>query len=121
MSQSCIFCKIVAGEIPSKKVYEDESFLAFHDIHPSAPVHVLLIPKQHWANLQEAVSQTKLLGQMMSLVPSIAGSLGCAIQGEWGKAQGGFRVVVNNGPDGGQEVEHLHVHILGGPRPWKHN
>jgi histidine triad (HIT) family protein len=119
MTDSCIFCKIVAGEIPSKKVYEDTDFLAFHDINPSAPVHVLLIPKVHVVDLQQAAVSADLLGRMLALAPKIATDLGCGVVGDWGKSQGGFRVMINNGPDGGQEVGHLHLHIMGGKRPWK--
>jgi histidine triad (HIT) family protein len=108
---NCIFCKIVAGQIPSKKVYEDEEFLAFHDIHPKAPVHVLLIPKLHIASLDEAGPEHQLLlGKMLTLAPKLAKEQGCA---------NGFRTVFNTGPDGGQEVYHLHLHVLGGPRPWQ--
>lgn len=108
---NCIFCKIVAGQIPSRKAYEDEELLAFHDIRPHAPVHLLLIPKRHLHSLQEAGPQDEaLLGRMLALAPRLAREHG---------ADNGFRVVVNTGPDGGQEVYHLHLHIMGGPRPWR--
>ena len=111
---NCIFCKIAAGKIPSKKVYEDEEVLAFHDIHPWAPVHFLLIPKQHIASLAHVEgSHAALLGKMMSLVPRRAQQEGCRPY-----PQGGFRLVCNTGDDGGQEVKHLHFHVIGGPRPW---
>lgn len=114
MSADCIFCKIVRGEIPSRKVYEDDDFLAFHDINPAAPVHVLLIPKKHLVSLQTVgQDDAALLGRMMTLVPKVALEAGCRPG-----PQGGFRVVVNSGIDGGQEVNHLHLHIMGGPRPW---
>ena len=107
---NCIFCKIVAGQIPSKKVHEDDDVLAFHDIHPWAPVHVLLIPKQHLATLADAGPEHDvLLGKMLSLAPRLMKQLGVS---------NGFRTVVNTGPDGGQEVYHLHMHVFGGPRPW---
>lgn len=107
----CLFCRIAAGEIPSNKVYEDEELLAFHDIHPAAPVHFLMIPKRHLVSLQEVhAGDAPLLGRMLALAPQLARDQGCA---------NGFRVVINNGPDGGQEVNHLHIHVLGGPRPWK--
>lgn len=106
----CIFCKIAAGEIPSKKVYEDEEVFAFHDIRPAAPVHFLIVPKAHLESLAHADPEhTALLGRMLSLVPRLAAQEGCA---------NGFRVVINTGRDGGQEVPHLHIHVLGGPQPW---
>ena len=111
---NCIFCKIVAGQIPAKKVYEDEDLLAFHDIAPWAPVHVLLIPKQHIVSMAHLdASHQALMGRMMLLAPEIAKAQGCEPYPE-----GGFRIVVNTGRQGGQEVHHLHMHIMGGPRPW---
>ena len=108
---SCLFCRIAAGEIPSKKVYEDDEVLVFHDIHPAAPVHLLMIPKDHVDNLITAEARhAAVLGKMLLLAPRLAREQG---------ATDGFRIVINNGPDGGQEVYHLHVHVLGGPRPWK--
>ena len=111
MSSSCLFCRIARGEIPSRKVYEDDEVVAFHDIHPAAPVHLLMVPKEHVDNLMDAHARHEmLLGRMMLLAPRLAREQG---------ATDGFRIVINNGPDGGQEVYHLHVHVLGGPRPWK--
>lgn len=113
MSQdpNCIFCKIIAGQIPSQKIYEDEELLAFNDIRPAAPVHFLIIPKQHLASLVEASPEhERLLGRMLTLAPRLAQQQG---------AGNGFRTVINTGPDGGQEVYHLHIHVMGGPRPWK--
>jgi histidine triad (HIT) family protein len=111
---NCIFCKIAAGTIPSRKVYEDAEVLAFHDIHPWAPVHFLMVPKQHIASLaQVGPEQAPLLGRMMALAPRLALQEGCRPYPE-----GGYRVVINTGADGGQEVHHLHVHVFGGPRPW---
>ena len=108
---NCIFCKIVAGQIPSKKAYEDEELLAFHDINPWAPVHVLIIPKAHIATLYDAEpGDQALLGRMMGLAPRLMRELG---------VDDGFRTIVNTGPNGGQEVYHLHMHVMGGPRPWK--
>jgi histidine triad (HIT) family protein len=108
---SCIFCRIVRGEIPSKKAYEDDEVLVFHDIHPAAPVHLLMIPKEHFETLGDAEEgHEQLLGRMLRLAPRLAREQG---------ATNGYRVVANNGPDGGQEVNHLHFHLLGGPRPWK--
>jgi histidine triad (HIT) family protein len=107
---NCIFCKIVAGQIPSKKAYEDEDLLAFHDIHPWAPVHVLIIPKRHIATLYDAApGDDVLLGRMLGLAPRLMRELG---------VDDGFRTIVNTGPNGGQEVYHLHMHVMGGPRPW---
>ena len=107
----CIFCKIVAGEIPCRKVYEDEDVLAFHDIHPVAPVHFMLIPKRHVDSLAECDdSHRDVLGKMLLLAPRLAKEQGLA---------DGFRIVINTGRGGGQEVFHLHVHVIGGngPRP----
>ncbi|MCL2307648.1 MAG: histidine triad nucleotide-binding protein [Proteobacteria bacterium] len=105
----CIFCKIIRGEIPAKKVFEDDDVLAFLDIKPIAPVHVLLIPKRHIASLAQ-VNETDapLLGKMLTLVPMLAAAQG---------ADDGFRVIVNAGRVGQQEVPHLHIHIIGGPHP----
>ena len=111
MSEKCLFCRIARGELPSRKAYEDDQFLAFHDINPAAPVHLLVIPKLHVDSLITAGPEHEaLLGKLVSLAPRLAKEQGC---------DNGFRVVINNGPDGGQEVYHLHIHILGGPRPWK--
>ena len=101
----CIFCKIVAGQIPSKKAYEDEDVLVFHDIHPIAPVHLLLVPKQHVASLSECGEQHQaLLGRLLLLAPKLAAEQGLD----------GFRTMINTGRSGGQEVFHLHVHVFGG-------
>ena len=111
----CLFCKIIEGKIPSKKVYEDEDVLAFYDINPSAPIHFLIIPKTHISKLADATMENQqILGKMMLLIPKIALDAG-ARPGQLG----GFKVIVNNGADGGQEVYHLHIHVLAGPRPWK--
>jgi histidine triad (HIT) family protein len=107
----CIFCRIAQGQIPCRKAYEDDELLVFHDINPAAPVHLLMIPKEHVENLMTAEPRhAALLGRMLGLAPRLAREQGAA---------DGFRIVINNGPDGGQEVYHLHVHVLGGPRPWK--
>jgi len=111
---NCVFCKIVRGEIPSNKVYEDEELLAFHDIRPWAPVHFLIIPKQHIPSMAQVGDEhAALLGRMMVLAPRLA-----AQEGAQPYPQGGFRIVVNTGEHGGQEVHHLHLHVIGGPRPW---
>ncbi|MDO8412196.1 MAG: histidine triad nucleotide-binding protein [Gallionellaceae bacterium] len=102
----CIFCKIVRGEIPCRKVYEDDELFAFHDIHPVAPVHFMLIPKLHLASLQEVNgSHAVLLGKMLVLAAQLATEQGL---------DDGFRTVINTGRGGGQEVFHLHIHIIGG-------
>lgn len=107
----CIFCKIVDGQLPSSKVYEDDDVLAFHDIHPFARVHFLIIPKMHIATLADCTpSDEGLLGKMLLLAPRLA------------KAQGldaGFKTLINTGRGGGQEVFHLHVHVFGGGDPVK--
>jgi len=105
---SCIFCRIVRGEIPSQKVYEDDAVLAFKDVRPAAPVHVLLVPKLHVASLYEAgEDQAPLLGRLLGLAGRIAREQG---------ATDGFRTIVNTGRVGGQEVYHLHIHVIGGPK-----
>lgn len=107
---NCIFCKIVAGQIPSKKVYEDEETFVFHDIRPAAPVHLLIIPKLHVETLFEVeAAHEGLLGRMLLLAPKLAREHG---------AGNGFKTLINTGADGGQEVYHLHLHVIGGPKPW---
>ncbi|MBI5438328.1 MAG: histidine triad nucleotide-binding protein [Nitrosomonadales bacterium] len=102
----CIFCKIAQGEIPCRKVYEDDEFFAFHDINPAAPVHFMLIPKLHLASLAEAgEAHAALLGRMLVLAPRLAREQGL---------ENGFRTVINTGKGGGQEVFHFHIHIIGG-------
>ena len=105
---NCIFCKIAAGEIPSQKVYEDESVVAFKDLSPKAPVHVLIVPKKHIQSVAHFQAEDKELAAhiFVDVVPKLANELGIA--------EGGFRVVMNTGDDGGQTVHHLHVHLLGG-------
>ena len=110
----CLFCKIARGEIPSRKVFENDEMIAFHDIHPWAPVHFLMVPKAHVDSLaQVQESDAPLLGRMLTLAPKLALQEGCRPYPE-----GGHRVVINTGREGGQEVHHLHLHVLGGPRPW---
>lgn len=102
----CLFCKIVAGQIPSKKVYEDETVFAFHDIDPRAPKHILVIPKKHLASLADAQPTDELLlGHILAIAAQIARDQ------DLGK---GYRVVISTGPEGGQTVDHLHLHLLGG-------
>ena len=105
----CIFCKIVRGEIPSRKVFEDDQMLAFHDISPLAPVHFMMIPKKHVDSLGDCDdSHAAVLGHMMAMAGRLARAQG---------ATDGFRTVVNTGRVGRQDVYHLHIHILGGPDP----
>ena len=105
----CIFCRIVAGQIPAKKVYEDEDILAFNDINPARPVHVLVIPKEHITSLATATAEdTPVLGKMLAVANGIATEQG---------SPDGFRVIINTGRVGNQEVPHLHLHIVGGPDP----
>lgn len=105
MSVGCIFCKIAKAEIPANKIYEDDDVIAFHDIHPIAPVHFLIVPKLHIESLASCVLQHQvLLGKLLLLAPKLA------------KEQGleGFRTMINTGHDGGQEVFHIHLHVFGG-------
>ena len=119
--EDCIFCKIVKKELPSTLVFENERIMVFKDIHPAAPVHLLIIPKKHIQTLSHcSEDDAALLGEMMALIPKLAREEGIAVSGtETGTPQGGFRVVVNTGPDGKQDVYHMHIHLMGGPRPWK--
>ena len=105
----CLFCKIVKGEIPVKKVFEDHEMIAFHDIHPRAPMHLLVVPKRHIESLATAQAEdAQLLGRMMTRLKGLAIENG---------SPNGFRTVVNSGEVGRQEVYHLHIHVLGGPEP----
>ncbi len=118
---NCIFCKIAAKQIPSKMIFEDDDLIAFHDINPAAPVHFLIVPKEHIASLAQCEERhAALLGKMSLLAPKLAQELGCGYVAEagGGNSSGGFKTQFNTGPDGGQEVYHLHMHVLGGPRPW---
>lgn len=107
----CLFCKIIAGEIPSKMVFEDHLTFAFRDINPQAPTHVLVVPRKHIASLAETgVEHQELLGYLQLVAARIAVNEGLS---------NGFRTVINSGPDGGQTVDHLHLHLLGGrPMHW---
>lgn len=105
MMSDCLFCKIAAGEIPTELVHSDEHCVAFRDIHPKAPVHLLLIPRVHCENLRDATEQhPELLAHMMAVAPKIAEQAGAR----------DFRLITNNGAGSGQEVFHLHFHLLGG-------
>jgi len=106
---NCLFCRIIKGEIPSKKVYEDEDLLVFHDIAPKAPLHLLVIPKEHIESMQDLEDRhIEVMGKMMVLARQLARDHG---------SPEGFRTVVNTGKVGRQEVYHLHMHLLGGPTP----
>lgn len=108
----CIFCRIAAGRVPSRKLHEDGELLAFHDIAPWAPVHFLIVPKEHIPTLVDVRDEHEpLLGRMLRLAPKLMLAQGVT---------DGFRSIVNSGPNGGQEVYHLHLHVMGGARPWKH-
>jgi len=103
----CIFCKIIAGEIPSKKIYEDDEMLAFNDITPKAPVHILLIPKKHIKSLLDLDPEdTVLAGRLLYKAQELAKEMGCG--------EKGARFIINAKKHGGQTVDHLHIHILGG-------
>ena len=109
MGQDCVFCKIVRGEIPSRKVYEDDEILGFDDIHPLAPMHFMLIPKRHIASLAEAtMDDAGVLGRIMALTGRLAREQG---------SPEGYRTIVNTGRIGRQDVMHVHVHVVGGPNP----
>lgn len=104
---SCLFCRIVQGDVPSTRVHEDERALAFLDIRPQAPIHIVVIPKIHLDRLADATDAHRdLLGHLMQVAAGVARDRGLA--------ERGYRLVVNNGPDGGQTVDHLHLHLLGG-------
>ena len=104
---NCIFCKIAGGEIPARKVYEDDDVLAFHDINPVAPVHFMLIPKKHVATLYDVTNgDAPILGKILTLAPRLAREPGAA---------DGCRTIINTGRVGRQEVMHVHVHVIGGP------
>jgi histidine triad (HIT) family protein len=110
----CIFCKIAAGDLPSKKIYEDDELIAFHDIAPKAPVHFMIVPKAHIpSTAQLGPEHAALMGRIMVLTPKLAQQQGCAPYPD-----GGWRIVINTGQVARQDVQHLHVHVLSGPRPW---
>jgi len=109
MVQDCIFCKIVAGEIPCEQVYADDLIIAFHDISPQAPTHILVIPRKHISDMNEASAEDQaVLGHMMLRASEIAAKAGLA--------ESGYRLALNTGPDARQSVFHIHLHILGGRR-----
>lgn len=107
--ENCLFCKIVRGEIPARKVFEDDEILAFHDINPARPVHLLIIPKRHIASLATVTdADAPVLGHVLAVASRLASEQG---------SPDGFRVIINTGRIGHQEVPHLHAHIVGGPEP----
>lgn len=109
METNCLFCKIVAGEIKAKTVFENDSVLAFWDINPIAPVHILIIPKKHIASMSEVAEEDqKVLGEMLFSASQIAK--------EFGISEGGYKLLIRTGRNGGQEVPHIHLHLLGGGR-----
>jgi len=109
MAEECIFCRIVAGEVPSDIVYQDEDFLAFRDISPQAPTHVLIIPKIHITSSAELTEEhQELAGRLIIIAKNLAEKEGVAKRG--------YRLVINCGPDGGQAVPHLHLHLIGARR-----
>ncbi|MGB0442294.1 MAG: histidine triad nucleotide-binding protein [Pseudohongiellaceae bacterium] len=112
MSNDCLFCKIISGDIPSNKVYSDDHVYAFHDINPAAPTHVLVIPRKHLSAVNDCSEEHEpLLGALMAAANRIVVQLGLE--------ESGFRYVINTGSHGGQTVFHLHLHILGGrPLTW---
>lgn len=107
--ENCLFCKIALGQIPARKVYEDEDVLAFHDINPARPVHLLVIPRRHITSLATVKeADAPVLGRMLVIADRLAREQG---------SPDGFRVIINTGRIGHQEVQHLHAHIVGGPDP----
>lgn len=105
MADDCLFCKIVAGDIPSAKVYEDDVCYAFDDIEPEAPVHTLIVPKQHFDNLNDGADE-EVLGHLLSVAREVA-----KIKGVY---ESGYRININTGPDSASTVPHLHLHVMGG-------
>jgi histidine triad (HIT) family protein len=116
---NCLFCKIAAGTVPSTVLYEDEEIKVFKDINPAAPVHFLIIPKEHIDTLSNCrEGHAALLGKMSLLAARLAEEQGCAYKvAADGTKSGGYKTLFNTGPDGGQEVYHLHLHVIGGAQP----
>ena len=105
--ENCIFCKIISGDIPADKVYEDENIIAFNDINPQAPTHILVIPKEHFCNIHTVPNDKQ------NLFSELFGAVSKIVK-EQKLTENGYRLVINSGKDGGQEVDHIHVHLLGG-------
>jgi histidine triad (HIT) family protein len=111
MSENCIFCRIARGELPSQPVYQDDEVIAFRDIKPAAPTHLLIVPREHIDSLMTAEPRHQaLLGKMLLLAPRLIREQGI---------DDGFRLVINSGTGGGQEVFHIHFHVMAGARPWR--
>lgn len=109
MANDCIFCRIAAGEIPAQVVYQDAHVVAFRDIHPQAPVHLLVIPREHVASLDAlGDAHTEVAGRLLTALPRVAAAAG--------GLEDGYRMIANNGENAGQTVHHLHLHLLGGRR-----
>lgn len=109
MSDDCVFCKIIAGELPARVIHSDDSVVVFKDIAPKAPVHLLVVPRTHLADLEDGgCDREDLLGHMVATA--------CTAAAAEGVTESGYRLVLNNGPDSGQEVPHIHLHVLGGRR-----
>ncbi len=105
----CLFCRIARGDIPARKVFEDDQVIAFHDINPARPMHLLVVPKRHIESLQTVTAADEpVLGRMLAVANQLANENG---------SPDGFRVIINSGRIGGQEVSHLHAHLVGGPEP----
>ncbi len=107
----CIFCKIAAGEIPARMVYQDESVVAFHDLHPVAPAHILIVPRHHAGDIQELAADEQgpaVMAAVLQAVPRVAAAMGVD--------RSGFRLINNCGEDGGQTIRHVHFHLIGGRR-----
>lgn len=111
MSENCLFCRIVRGELPSQQVHQDDELVVFRDIKPAAPLHLLIVPREHVDSLMTAEPRHQaLMGKMLLLAPRLAREQGF---------DNGFRLVINSGPGGGQEVFHIHLHVMAGARPWR--
>jgi histidine triad (HIT) family protein len=109
MSENCIFCKIISGEIPGEKIHTDDLVTAFRDIHPVAPIHILIVPNQHIASVNDLTDENeRVTGRMLSVAKKLAAQEGIA--------ENGYRLIVNTGPHGGQVVFHLHFHLIGGQK-----
>ena len=110
LDEPCLFCGIAAGTVPAAVVYRGPEVLAFRDIHPQAPVHLLVVPRRHWSGLDDPALPAEALGRLLQVARTLAGEEGLGA---------GYRVVINTGEDGGQTVGHLHLHVLGGrPLAW---
>ncbi len=117
--KNCIFCNISDGKIPAKFIYQDDEIIAFYDINPSSPVHFLVVPRKCIASLNDCDdSHVELLGKMLLLAAKLSKKLGIQLKTDNNKLSGGFKSLINTGPNGGQEIYHIHLHVMGGQRPW---